>query len=72
MDAGIRTAETELDAAKRLAAWSVMQHAYADDLPVLPLFFRPEGHVIPKWLLGYRPTGLTDYTPYWAEEWHAE
>jgi peptide/nickel transport system substrate-binding protein len=72
MDAGIRTAETELDPAKRLAAWSAMQHAYADDLPVLPLFFRPEGHVIPKWLLGYRPTGLTDYTSYWAEEWHAE
>jgi len=72
MDVAIRTAETELDETGRLAAWSAMQHAYADDLPVLPLFFRPEGHVIPKWLHGYRPTGLTDYAPYWAEEWHAE
>jgi peptide/nickel transport system substrate-binding protein len=72
MDGGIRTAETELDLARRRAAWAAMQHAYADDLPVLPLFFRPEGHAIPKWLKGYRPTGLTDYTPLTAEEWGSE
>ena len=30
-----------------------MQQIYAEQLPVLPLFFRAEAHVIPKWLKGY-------------------
>lgn len=72
VDAALRTAETDLDSRHRQVAWAVLQHAYADDLPALPLFFRPEGHVIPNWLKGYRPTGLTDPTPLTAEEWRAE
>lgn len=72
VDAGIATVETELDPAKRQVAWAAMQQAYAEELPVLPLFFRVEGHAIPKWLHGYVPTGHNDYAVYWAEHWHAD
>lgn len=72
MDADIEAAETELDPAKRVAAWTEMQHIYIEQLPALPLFFRAEAHVVPKWLKGYRPTGHVDYSSDWAEDWHAE
>jgi hypothetical protein len=39
-------------------------------LPVLPLFFRAEGHVSPTWLRGYQPTGQEDLSSFWAENWH--
>ncbi len=58
--------------AKRRAAWADMQRIYADQLPVLPLFFRSEAHVLPKWLKGVAPTGTNDYSSLWAETWHAE
>ena len=72
VDAGIRTVETELDPAKRQIAWSAMQREYASELPVLPLFFRVEGHMIPKWLKGYVPTGHNDYAVYSGENWRSE
>ena len=72
MDADIGVAETELDKQRQTVAWSDMQHIYAEELPVLPLFFRAEAHVVPTWLRGYEPTGHTDYTSDWAEEWRAE
>jgi peptide/nickel transport system substrate-binding protein len=71
-DADIKTAETDLDPVHQKAAWSDMQHVYAEELPVLPLFFRAEAHVVPTWLKNYEPTGHTDYTPTWAEDWRAE
>lgn len=70
VDDAIRQTETELDPMKAQPAWNEIQHRYADDVPVLPLFFRPEGHVIPKWLRGYQPTGTNDYGPLHAEDWH--
>ena len=72
MDAAILTAETELDPGKRAAAWAVMQRVYATELPVLPLFFRSEAYVLPKWLKGLRPTGTTDYSSTWSEDWRGE
>jgi peptide/nickel transport system substrate-binding protein len=72
VDADIHVAETELDAGKRQAAWAEMQRIYASELPVLPLFFRVEPHVVPKWLKGYAPTGHNDFGTLWGEEWHAE
>ncbi|MGI4941859.1 MAG: hypothetical protein ACRYHQ_15080, partial [Janthinobacterium lividum] len=56
--------------AKQKAVWADMQTIYADRLPVLPLFFRAEPHVIPKWLKGYEPTGTSDMACFWAENWH--
>ena len=72
VDEGIGTIEGELDPAKRQVAWTAMQKAYADELPVLPLFFRVEVHMVPKWLRGYVPTGQNDYAVYWGENWHSE
>ncbi len=70
MDTLIDQAETELDPAKGKVLWAEMQKIYADELPVLPLFFRAEPHVIPKWLAGYTPTGHGDFSALWSENWH--
>ena len=42
------------------------------DLPVLPLYFRADPFIIPKWLKGIRPTGHQDPTTLWVEHWRAE
>ena len=49
-----------------------MQGIYAEQVRVLPLFFRAEPYVVPKWLKGFTPTGHGDYSPLWAENWRAE
>ena len=72
MDHDITVAETDLDPNAQKTAWRDMQHVYAEELPVLPLFFRAEAHVVPTWLKGYEPTGTTDYVPTWAEAWRSE
>ena len=69
MDADIAAAETELDPEKLLSVWADMQRIYVEQLPVLPLFFRAEPHVFPKWLKGYEPTGHTDYSSMRSENW---
>ncbi len=70
MDADIDAMERELDPAKRLPLWADMQRIYADELPVLPLFFGSEAHVWPTWLKGVVPTGHNQPTTLWAEHWH--
>ncbi len=72
MDADIAAAEGELDPARRKAIWADMQRIYADQLPVLPLFFRSEAHVTPTWLRGYVATGQADPSSDWAENWRPE
>jgi peptide/nickel transport system substrate-binding protein len=72
MDALIDQAERELDPAKQKALWAEMQAIYAKELPALPLFFRAEPHVVPKWLKGYTPTGHSDFSTFWSENWRAE
>ena len=72
MDRLIDQAEQELDPAKQKAIWAGMQEIYAKDLPVLPLFDRADPHVYPKWLRGYTPTGHSDMSPSWAENWRSE
>lgn len=69
MDADIIAAEEALDPVKQKAIWTEMQKMYADQVRVLPLFFRAEPYVIPKWLKGFTPTGHGDYSPLWAENW---
>ena len=69
MDALIDQAETELDPAKAKPLWAEMQAIYAEQLPALPLFFRTEPHVVPIWLQGYTPTGHSDYSVLWSENW---
>jgi peptide/nickel transport system substrate-binding protein len=72
MDNLIDQAEQELDPGKQKAIWARMQEIYAKDLPVVPLFYRAEPHVYPKWLRGYTPTGTGDMSPSWAENWSSE
>jgi peptide/nickel transport system substrate-binding protein len=71
MDADIAKADADLDPVKQKAIWAEMQQLYANDVPTVPLFFRAEAHVVPKWLKGYTPTGHGDYSPLWAENWHS-
>lgn len=72
MDAWIDEAESELDPAKAKLLWAKMQALYAEQARVVPLFFRAEPYVLPKWLKGLTPTGHGDTSPLWAEAWRAE
>lgn len=72
MDAAIARMDGELEPAKQKADWAIAQKIYAEQLPVVPLFFRSEPHIVPKWLKGYEPTGHGDFACMWAENWHAE
>ena len=69
MDNLIDRLEIELDRDKRQAMWAELQRLYADDLPVLPLYWRAQPYVLPKWLDGVRPTGHQGTTTLWVEDW---
>jgi len=69
VDADIAKVEGELDPAKAKADWSEMQRIYAEQVPVLPLFFRAEPHIIPKWLHGYEPLGNGYGAGTFVEQW---
>jgi peptide/nickel transport system substrate-binding protein len=72
MDRIIDTLETELDPAKRQALWAEAQVLYATDLPSLPLYFRSDAFVLPKWLTGLRPTGNQHPSSLWVTDWSAK
>jgi peptide/nickel transport system substrate-binding protein len=61
--------DVEPDRAKREAMWHELQRLYAEELPDLPLYFRSQAFILPKWLKGVRPTGHQDSSSLWAEEW---
>jgi peptide/nickel transport system substrate-binding protein len=69
MDALLEALPQELDTAKRRALWSRFQALFADELPELPLWFRADAHIWPRWLEGIRPTGHLNPTSLWVEEW---
>ena len=72
MDALLDAIEVELDRPRRKALWAELQRIYAEDLPVLPLYWRANPFILPKWLKGVRPTGHTDVSTFWIEEWRSE
>ena len=72
MDALIDAIEIELDRDKRKALWSRLQRLYVEELPVIPLYWRADAYILPKWLTGVRPTGHQFTTALWVEEWRAE
>jgi peptide/nickel transport system substrate-binding protein len=72
MDALIDAIEVELDRGKRKALWQQAQALYAADLPVLPLYFRADSFILPKWLAGVTPTGHAAPTTLWVEDWRVE
>jgi peptide/nickel transport system substrate-binding protein len=69
MDALIDRIEVELDRAKRKELWSRLQRLYVEELPVIPLYWRAEAFILPKWLTGVRPTGHLVTTTTWIEDW---
>ena len=71
MDALIDKIEVELDREKRRAMWQRIQEIYATELPVLPLYFRADPFIIPKWLKGVEPTGHQYPSTLWVETWKA-
>lgn len=69
MDHVLEAAERELNPDKRRAFFADMLRLYADDLPVLPMYFRVDLFVIPKQLKGVVPTGHQGSTSLWIENW---
>ncbi len=67
----IERMETELDRDRRFEMWQRLQHIYADELPALPLYFRSDSYILPKWLEGLEPTGHQYPTTLWVENWRA-
>jgi len=69
MDALIDRLETELDPAERTKLWRRLQEIDAEELPALPLYFRAQPFIFPKWLTGLTPTGNQFPTTLWVEDW---
>ncbi|MBL8674095.1 MAG: peptide ABC transporter substrate-binding protein [Rhodospirillales bacterium] len=72
MDRTLDAMERELDPVKRKALSAEMQRIHAEDLPVLPLFFRSDVYIFPKALKGVRPTGHLNSSTLWVEDWRWE
>jgi peptide/nickel transport system substrate-binding protein len=47
-----------------------MQRIYVDEAWVMPLFFRADPYVLPKWLAGLAATGHQYPSPLGIEHWH--
>ena len=43
----------------------------AEELPALPLYFRADAFILPKWLQGLTPTGHQFPSTLWVENWRA-
>jgi peptide/nickel transport system substrate-binding protein len=69
MDELIERIPVTLDRDTRRPMWRRVQEIYATELPVLPLFFRSDAHVWPRWLDGVRPTGHLAPSTLWVEQW---
>ena len=72
MDRLIEAIEIELDRDRRQDLWRDLQTLYAEELPVIPLYWRADPFILPKWLKGLRPTGHLNTSPLWVEEWYRD
>ena len=72
LDAAIEAVEEGLTLEERRPHWEKIQQIYSEELPVLPLFWRPNSYIFPHWLKGARPTGHLDSSTNWIEEWRRE
>lgn len=71
MDKIIDDLDTVCAPEKNKALWHELQALYAEDLPALPLYYRADSFIIPKWLKGIVPTGHMNPTTLWVEDWSA-
>jgi len=62
--------EIELNRPRRADYWHRLQALYAEELPALPLFFRSNPFILPKWLKGVTPTGHQYSSTLWIEDWY--
>jgi peptide/nickel transport system substrate-binding protein len=69
VDALLDAIERELDEERRRGLWRELQTIYARELPALPLYFRADAHIWPRWLEGVEPTGHLAPTTLWVERW---
>lgn len=69
MDSLIDRTELELNRDKRRDLWRRIQEIYVEELPVLPLYYRADSYIVPKWLSGIQPTGHQYPTTLWVETW---
>jgi peptide/nickel transport system substrate-binding protein len=72
LDDIIDALELELDEEKRFPLWERIQQIYSEEIPIIPLYFRANAYILPKWLKGLRPTGHLDPSSNAAEHWHRE
>ncbi|GAB4224007.1 MAG: peptide ABC transporter substrate-binding protein [Kiloniellaceae bacterium] len=72
MDELIEAINLELDRAKREKMWHRLQEIYAEEVPVIPLYWRANPYILPKWLKGVRPTGQQASSTLWVEDWTVE
>lgn len=69
MDELIDSIEIELDREARREMWRELQHLYAEELPAIPLYFRADTHIWPKWLGNVVPTGHLAPSTLEVETW---
>jgi peptide/nickel transport system substrate-binding protein len=69
MDELIENLPLTLDREERRPMWRRVQEIYMTERPVLPLFFRSDAHIWPRWLEGVRPTGHLAPSSMWVEQW---
>ena len=72
MDELLESIEVELNRPKRKKMWRRLQEIYATELPVIPLYFRANPYILPKWLKGLEPTGHQNPSTLWVEDWRVE
>ena len=72
MDQLIDAIEVELDRSKRRRMWERAQEIYVEEVPVIPLYWRANAYILPKWLRGLRPTGQMASSSLWVEDWTVE
>src|SRR3546814_18504543 len=72
MDALIEAINLEIDRTKRKAMLDRLQEIYAEEVPVIGLYWRSNPHILPKWLKGLRPTGQMAPSTLWVEDWTVE
>ena len=69
MDKVLDDVEVKCAQPERQQLWNKLQTLYAEELPILPLYFRANGYILPKWLTGIKPTGHQYPTANWVEYW---
>ncbi|UTW46414.1 peptide ABC transporter substrate-binding protein [bacterium SCSIO 12696] len=64
--------DREIDAEKRQVLVEQINQLYTDELPHLPLYWRPRVDVLPLELTGFRASGHFVVSTNWIEEWRWE